>query len=237
MMRRVCGFHSCAEALRVRAHAIESVYLKSEKDMRARELARTAKAAGAKVKVIGHRLNQWSEGHQGIGMELSEGPEFRESVYREVKGRVCLVALDGVEDPQNLGNVLRTAWLLGVKGLIVRSSKGVGVTATVSKVASGGAEHVPVSCVSHIGTELKSWKGSGFWVLGLDQEANQSLWEGTLPEKVIWVAGSEASGLRKSTLNVCDGLYSIPQTCGLASLNVSTSLAIAMAEVCRQSRR
>lgn len=234
-MRRICGIHSCKEALKVRPHAVKCVYLKSEKDIKHREFIRTAKTAGAKIKIIGHKLNEWSVGHQGIGMELSEDPEFQESVYRKARGRLCLVALDGVEDPQNLGSVLRTAWLLGVKGLILPNAKGVGLTATVAKVASGGAEHVPISCVSNVATELKSWKDSGFWILGLAEGADHSLWEGTLPEKIIWIAGSETHGLKKSTLNVCDELRSIPQTEGSASLNVSTSLAIAMAEVCRQS--
>src|SRR5690606_29125276 len=141
---------------------------------------------------------------------------------------------DQVSDPHNLGAVLRSAWLLKAQAVLVPQDRAVSVTPTVSKVAQGGVEHVPVVEVSPLDQELKRLKDLGFWIFGMSHKATGSLFTMKLPDKVVWVLGAEGSGLRKPVEKACDELISIPQTAADASFNVSVAAGLALAESYRQ---
>ena len=145
-----------------------------------------------------------------------------------------VLALDGVEDTQNLGAVLRTSWLMGVNGIIIPEDRAVGLTASVHKVACGGAEHVPIHRTNQFNTPFEHLKKAGFWVFGLSHTAKRSIYDLQIPEKVIWVLGAEDKGLRTTTEKACDELVYIPQVSPTASYNVSVSAALALAETKRQ---
>lgn len=177
-------------------------------------------------------FEKWGTGHQGIAVEIeSEEPlmDFEKLNHK----KSVLVALDEVEDPTNLGNLLRTSWLMGVDGLLITQDRSVKLTPQVCKIASGGAEHVPVEVVHPLSNTLEDYKKQGFWVYGLDANAEQTIYDVQFPDKVILVAGNEGKGLRKTTLNVCDQVLKIPQVSDVASLNVATSLAITLSQVQR----
>jgi 23S rRNA (guanosine2251-2'-O)-methyltransferase len=173
--------------------------------------------------------------HQGIVAFSDETPEFN---FQELLGRdrATVIVLDEVEDPHNLGAVLRTAWLLGAQAIMTPRLRSALLTATVSKVAQGAAEHVPVSQDSGLLETLKLMKKNGFWMYGLSHKATRDLYQTQVPEKIIWVLGSESSGLRKPIENECDELISIPQNDPQASFNVSVAAALAIGETYRQRR-
>jgi 23S rRNA (guanosine2251-2'-O)-methyltransferase len=150
--------------------------------------------------------------------------------------KTILVALDEITDPHNVGAILRSSWLMGVKGLLIPEHRAGGLTPSAMKVASGGAEHVPLLTVGNLQQELKYLKDKGFWIYGLAGEGKGELGQLRINEKVVWVVGSEEKGIRSSVRGVCDELVKIPQTSAEASYNASVAAAIALYETSRQHR-
>ena len=188
------------------------------------------------MRVVSHPpgvLDKITSNHQGV---IAFTPEEPEADWRALESAetATLIALDEVEDPHNLGAVLRTAWLFGAAAILTPEHRAAQLSPAVSKVAQGAVEHVPVVRDSALPQQLEELKKHGFWVLGLSHKAKQSLYELEIPKKVVWVLGSEASGLRKSVEGACDDLISIPQAAPNASYNVSVAAAVALAETHRQ---
>lgn len=238
--RLVIGWHSCLEAISVRPQEIIKIYLEENKS--------TSKAKNEfsdkyeflnnpklKSKVIYKPrsfFESWGSGHQGLAVEINSlEPQF--DIHKIKKKNSVILALDEVEDPTNLGNLIRTGWLLGVDGIFVTQDRSVKLTPQVCKIASGGAEHVPVEIVHPLSKSLEDLKELGYWVYGLDAKAEKTLFDIDFPDKVVLVAGNEGKGLRKTTQNVCDDNLKIPQVSDKASLNVATSLAITLSHVQR----
>jgi 23S rRNA (guanosine2251-2'-O)-methyltransferase len=234
--RQVAGTHAIIELLKTRPKTVELVLLqsnwRSSSDLR--EMADLLQSKKIKIEEKSEQqLNEISRSHQGAVAFSNETLEFDyESFSWGEHGLV--VALDGVEDTQNLGAILRTSWLMGAQGIIIPEDRAVGLTATVHKVASGGAEHVPVHRTNQFNTPFESLKKAGFWVFGLSHKATKTIYDLNIPEKVVWVLGAEDKGLRNPTEKACDELVSIPQASPSASYNVSVSAALAMAETKRQ---
>ena len=232
--RIVIGLHSCQEVVRVRPKAILNFYIDESKERELKDLP-WIQTLAQKVKPEKRKRNFFQElgsGHQGVALVVKASePVLSEKVFAQ--SRSTLLALDEVEDPTNLGNILRTSWLLNVDGILIPQDRSVKLTPMVCKIASGGAEHVPVDVVHPLDQKLSELKENGYWVYGLDAAASESIYEVDFPEKVIIVAGNEGKGLRKSTLKACDVLIKIPQVNDHASLNVSTSVAITLSHVQR----
>lgn len=238
MTRQVVGIHSSKEALNVRPQAVVEVTLRTgwERSADLKPFADFAKSRRI-------RLTQKSDGflekicrhHQGVCLTLNQGPEFPwKTIDAESEGNIVLMALDEITDPHNLGAIMRTSWLMGVQGMLITGARSAGVTPTAAKVASGGAEHVPVEVVTNLHSDLSHLKDKGFWIYGLAGEATQSLEKLQLPQKVVWVVGSEERGLRTPIRKVCDELISIPQLSAEASYNASVAAALALYETRRQ---
>ncbi len=238
--RIVVGLHSAREALKVRPKAVTAIWLKKDQD-RNSELHFFADWAQKNKVKLEYReegaLKNIAESHQGIAVFLSETPDFDlDSLSVDDTENTILMALDEITDPHNIGAILRTAWLMGVKALLVPDHRAGHLTPAVMKVASGGAEHVPMIVVKNLIQELKSLKDKGFWIYGLAGEGRTSLLETRLNEKVIWVVGSEEKGIRASVRGECDELIQIPQISAEASFNASVAAAIALFETVRQHR-
>lgn len=174
--------------------------------------------------------------HQGLAVLLKQSPQLSWSNLAASES-AQLVLLDGVEDPHNLGAVIRTSWLMGAKGLLIPADRAVGLTPTAHKVASGGVEHVPVEICTSFPTTLDRLREIGFWIIGLDSAGTTDLFRFRVPEKVVWCLGAEGSGLRKATARSCEELVSIPQTTDAASYNVSVAAAIALSTGLQQSQQ
>ena len=234
-MRQVIGIHSCLEALKVNAKYVERCFFKKNwaNHSELKKLFQEAKNLNVPIKIVGDRtLDRFGSSHQGVALVVKTAPQWKENLTSSSR-RVVLL-LDEVVDPQNLGAMLRTAWLMGVEAVFIPEHRSVGLTATVSKVASGAVEHVPVQKEKNLARRIESLKKEGFWVYGLSQTAQISFWDISFSEKVAWVVGSEAKGLRPSMVKACDELVAIPQANLQASFNASVAVALALSETRRQ---
>jgi 23S rRNA (guanosine2251-2'-O)-methyltransferase len=234
--RQVAGTHAIIELINVHPKTVEVVLLqsnwRSSSDLR--ELANLIQEKKIKVEEKSEsQLHEICRSHQGAVAFSSLNLEFNyDSTTWNDFG--LILALDGVEDTQNLGAILRTGWLMGVNGVLIPEDRAVGLTATVHKVACGGVEHVPIHRTNQFSVAFDRLKKSGFWVFGLSHKAKKTIYDLKIPEKVIWVLGAEDKGLRAPTEKACDELVSIPQLNPHASYNVSVTAALALGETKRQ---
>jgi 23S rRNA (guanosine2251-2'-O)-methyltransferase len=237
-LRTAIGIHSVTEALRANSKSVVRLTLRKdwESSSELRSVHALASRANIKIEIkpVG-ALDKIYNAHQGVVLELEGQPEFDLEKIAQNKNAV-LLGLDGLEDPHNLGAIMRTSWLMGVNGLFIPSDRAVGLTATVHKIACGGAEHVPVVTVNQFAPHIEEIKQAGFWVFGLSGNAKKTIFEFKAPEKVMFFIGSEEKGLRSTTEKICDELISIPQLSKNASYNASVATAIALTETVRQHR-
>jgi 23S rRNA (guanosine2251-2'-O)-methyltransferase len=237
-LRQVIGLHAAREVLKVRPNKVVEIWIK-EGGEKSHDLAPFVEFAKAKRLRLLQKpeafLTKIAPSHQGICVSVSETPDFDFSVLSaESDEKAIFLALDEVSDPHNVGAVLRTAWLLGVKAVMVPENRSAHLTPAVMKVACGAAEHVPLVNVGPLAPALKDLKDKGFWVYGLAGGAKNALPRMRFNEKVVLVVGAEDKGLRSTTSQVCDELISIPQTVADASFNASVAAGLAMYEVARQ---
>lgn len=234
--RCVVGIHAVEELLAIRPRAIEQLWLREtyEDHPLLKKIFDSTKRLNVRVQMhpVG-ALDKVVSNHQGVLAFSNAEPELDWAALAGA-ATATLVALDEVEDPHNLGAVLRTSWLLGGLAVLTPEHRSAQLSPAVSKVAQGAVEHVPVVRDGALPGQLEALKKQGFWVLGLSHKAKQDIYSLEIPQKVVWVLGSEASGLRKSVEGVCDDLVSIPQSAPNASYNVSVAAAIALAETYRQ---
>lgn len=237
--RQVAGTHAILELLQIHPQSMEVVLV--EKNWRSshdlRELVERLEKKRIKIEEKSEAaLQEICRSHQGAVAYSSLTLEFEYTKKNWEDKKSLIVALDGVEDTQNLGAILRTSWLMGVDGIIIPEDRAVGLTASVHKVACGGAEHVPICRTNQFSNPFEYLKKAGFWVFGLSHKSTKTIYDLKLPDKIIWVLGAEDKGLRVTTEKACDELVSIPQASAQASYNVSVSAALALAEAKRQWR-
>ncbi len=225
-LRVIVGRHAIFEAFRVRPREIEKLWVLPGYE-RTQDFQQIKQLGRPKIEVKNEaELKKLAQSHQGMAAFASSSPQANWRHMESAK-QCTVLALDHVEDPHNLGSILRTAWLTEVAAVLVPSERQVGLTPTVHKVAAGGVEHVPVE-QTHLGNKLKELKDMGFWVFGLDANPKKNLYQLDVPEKVVWVLGAEGAGLRTSTTKLCDEVISIPQTSSGESYNVSVVAGITL---------
>lgn len=169
--------------------------------------------------------------HQGLALAAEPLPAADlESILATAAQGVpqIVVALDQVTDPHNVGAILRSAAAFGALAVIVPEHGAPSVTGTLAKAASGALEEVPLLRVANLSRALEKLKDSGFWSLGLDEAAEQTIAALDLPARVALVLGAEGSGLRRLTREHCDFLARLPTRSAMASLNVSNAAAVAL---------
>ncbi|HEV2356818.1 MAG TPA: 23S rRNA (guanosine(2251)-2'-O)-methyltransferase RlmB [bacterium] len=147
-----------------------------------------------------------------------------------------LILLDGVEDPHNVGAVIRTAEAAGAHGVVVPRRRAAGLTPAVARAAAGATEHVAVAGVGNMAAALERLKAAGVWVVGADPEARERYDAGALEPPVALVVGAEGRGLHRLVRERCDRLVSIPLHGRIRSLNVSVAAALLLYEVARRVR-
>jgi len=218
--------------MKVRKNAVAELCLKEgwESSQELRQLSEMGKTPVIKQEGW---LDRLGSGHQGVAARVTGLPEFSWEALESTEKSIVLL-LDGIQDPHNLGACLRTAWLLGAQAVFIPENRASPLTPTAMKVASGGAEHVPVVIDGNLLEAAKSLKDKGYWLFGLAGEAKQSLWKTNFHEKVAMVIGSEESGIRSPLAKLCDELIRIPQGVPDASFNASVAAAITLSEVARQ---
>ncbi len=178
------------------------------------------------------------ENHQGVVGLLAGFPYATfEDLLRAAHskpGRVCVLVLDGIEDPQNLGSLIRTAEACGVIGVILPKDRAAGVTPAVVKASAGAAVHTPVVRVTNLANTLEELKKEGFWIVGADSRAEKPLYEMRFDMNVGLVIGGEGRGIRPLVLEKCDFAISIPMKGAISSLNASVAGAVILFEIMRQ---
>jgi 23S rRNA (guanosine2251-2'-O)-methyltransferase len=176
--------------------------------------------------------------HQGVVASAANLPDYGESdlstLLATSKQPCLLLILDGVTDPHNLGACLRTADATGVDFVIIPKDKSATITPVVSKVACGAAESVPVVRVTNLVRAMEAIKQAGVWIYGAAGEASNSLYTMDCKSSMAIVMGAEGVGMRRLTRKHCDGLFFLPMSGTLSSLNVSVATGACLYEVVRQ---
>jgi 23S rRNA (guanosine2251-2'-O)-methyltransferase len=209
-------------------------------DARGAELLRLAAAAGCRVeRVEPHAFDQLAGAvaHQGVLAEVQPLAAWSEDQLYDALGTVAtplLLALDGVQDPHNLGACLRTADACGALAVIVPRDRAAQLNATVRKVAAGAAETTPVVAVTNLARCLRALKDAGLWVVGAEGGAATPAAAADLKGPLVLVMGSEGSGLRQLTRQHCHLLVRLPLLGAVESLNVSVAAGMLLYEAVRQ---
>ncbi len=210
-----------------------------------RSFVERAQEAGARViDSDDERLQRLcgSTRHQGVVARVQPLPQrhslddILDDAHAAGAGPACVLALDGVTDPHNLGACLRSADATGVSAVIAPKDHAVGVNATVAKVASGASETVPYLMVTNLARSLLELKERDITVVGFSDDADVDLYSLDLRGPVALVMGAEGRGLRPVTRKACDVVASIPMVGAVESLNVSVASAVCLYEVLRQRR-
>ncbi|MGI6547226.1 MAG: 23S rRNA (guanosine(2251)-2'-O)-methyltransferase RlmB [Bacillota bacterium] len=145
-----------------------------------------------------------------------------------------IVVLDGVEDPQNLGSILRTSEAVSAHGVVIRRDRAAGVTVATIRAAAGATEHIPVAQVTNISQALQELKTQGLWIIAAEEDAEKDYWDIDLTGAVAVVVGSEGKGLSRLVRKNCDVVVKIPMLGKVRSLNVGVAAALVLYEVRRQ---
>src|SRR3989440_12873566 len=225
--RAISGLHAVLARLRADAASVTEIYLdEGRKDARARDLVLAAEKAGVSLmRVPTKRLDGFYGGgrHQGVVAMAFDKParESLDDLLDSVKEAPLLLVLDGVTDPHNLGACLRVADAAGAHAVIAPKDRAAGISAAVSKVASGAAESVPYYMVTNLARMLDELKERDIWIVGADERAKETLYESELPAAIAWVLGAEGEGMRRLTRETCDLLVRIPMGGEVESLNLS----------------
>jgi 23S rRNA (guanosine2251-2'-O)-methyltransferase len=146
----------------------------------------------------------------------------------------ALVLADEIQDPQNLGALIRSAWVLGLQGLVLPRHRSAPLNETVAKCSAGAIESLPIACVSNLKQGAETLKEKGFWIVGIDMEGDRPCYEFDFNTPVALVIGGEGKGVRPILKKNCDFTVSIPMAGELDSLNASTAAAIVFYEIQRQ---
>jgi 23S rRNA (guanosine2251-2'-O)-methyltransferase len=171
--------------------------------------------------------------HQGVVAEVEAYPYADASAFLEPQDALVL-ALDQVQDPQNLGAICRTAECAGVSGVVLPARGAADVTGAVCRASAGAVEHLQIARVTNLANYLRAAKEAGAWVYGADAGADRPYTDIDYEGRIVLVLGSEGSGLRPRVRATCDALVSLPVRGKVASLNVSAAAAALLYEVVRQ---
>ena len=238
----IYGRHPVLAALE-NQHTLHRIWITPQLryDPRFHTLIESATASGTTIDEVDyHRLDQITNrgNHQGVAAQVSPYKywAFEELIARSLsisEAPVLLVA-DSINDPHNLGAIIRTAESLGALGLVIPQRRAVGITSTVMKVAAGALENFPVSRVVNLSRALEQLKEAGFWIYGAAANASLVMHEVDFSGPTCLVVGSEGDGLSLLTQRRCDMLVSIPLAGKTPSLNVSVATGMALYEIYRQ---
>ena len=238
----IFGFHPIISRLRQSSHSIDEIIIdKDRNDPRSKEIINLAKEYNIRVLTVDRsRLDGLTsnKNHQGVVAMVKQIKvpflTIEDILEGDLKESAFFLILDGVEDPHNLGACLRVADGMGVHAVIAPKDRAVGLNATVRKVASGAAESVPFIVVTNLARTIRDLKDQGVLVVGTAEDGAESLYQSNLSGPIAVVLGSEGSGLRRLTRDVCDFLIKIPMLGTVESLNVSVASGIVLSEIRRQ---
>ena len=237
---RIYGINPVIEALR--AGRARAVRVSPRADERLTAVVRLAEERAVPVsRVTADELDRLAGGarnrHQGVVAEVEDATAFSvEDLVIGAKGAALLVVLDGIEDPQNVGAILRTVDAAGADGVVRQSRHAARLDGAAARASAGAVSHVKIAEVVNIARAIEDLKQAGVWTVGLAGDAPKSFDEVDLTLPTAVVVGAEGTGLRRLVRERCDWLVSIPMRGHVQSLNVSVATGIAVFEAVRQRR-
>ncbi len=235
----VFGIHPVLEALRARR--VAAVRVADKDHARHREILDLAQSMGVPVhRESAERLESRARGrvHQGVVAELTEVRALDVAdLVREAAGAPLIVVLDGIEDPHNLGAILRTADAAGAGGVVVQDRRSAARSGVTAKASAGALAHVRLAEVVNIARAVEELKDLGVWTVGLAGDAPTPYDELDFTGPTALVLGAEGAGLRRLVRERCDFLAAIPMAGRVGSLNVSVAAGVVLFEAVRQRRR
>jgi 23S rRNA (guanosine2251-2'-O)-methyltransferase len=238
-MNKISRLNSVYEIVKVSPHRINKIMI--QKDIRKGrideiiELARKQRLA--LLYVPRKHLDRIDRKHQGLIAFVTQ-KEFSslDDILSHSENPV-IILLDGIEDPQNLGAIIRTAVCAGVDGIVLPERRSSGLTDVVDKVSAGGLEHIKVAQVTNLARTIDLLKKKGFWVVGAEA-GGEKAWDAfDYTGPVALVFGSEGKGIRQLSRDNCDVILSLPVKSDIGSLNVAAAAAVFMYEVVRQRNK
>lgn len=236
----VYGINPVVEALR--AGRVRRVRVGPRGDRRVEEALALARAAGVAVERADvPALDRVARGgvHQGIVAELAplENYSIGELVANAAPAAPLIVVLDGVEDPHNVGAIIRTADAAGAHGIVRQARHAASLEGAAAKASAGAFAHIRLATVVNIARAIEELKGAGVWTVGLAGDASEpyDTVDFTLPTALV--LGAEGTGLRRLVRDRCDRLVSIPMHGAVSSLNVSVAAGVTLFEIMRQRRK
>ncbi len=234
----VYGVHGVAEALR--AGRVRQIRVATRDDERVRRILEDAERRGvAVVRVTREMLDRDAHAarHQGIVADVSRLPAATlETLARDARGPALIVVLDGIEDPQNVGAILRTVDAAGATGVVRQTRRAAPLAGAAAKASAGAVHHVAVADVVNVARAVEALKTLGIWTVGLDGDAETPYYALDLTVPVAVVLGAEGHGLRRLVRERCDFVAAIPMAGHVSSLNVSAAAAIVLFDAVRQRR-
>ncbi|EEX38163.1 23S rRNA (guanosine(2251)-2'-O)-methyltransferase RlmB [Vibrio metschnikovii] len=237
----IYGIHSVNAVMqREPARIIEVYVLKGRQDDRLLPVLNELQRLGLSIQEMGRKaLDDKAQGanHQGLIAKVKPAKALNEHDLDAILSQheqPLLLVLDGVTDPHNLGACLRNADAAGVAAVIVPKDRSAPMTATVSKVACGAAETVPLVRVTNLARTMRALQEQGVWFVGTAGEATHDLYHSKLTGPLAIVMGAEGDGMRRLTRDTCDDLIKIPMAGSVSSLNVSVATGICLFEAVRQ---
>lgn len=241
-MNTLYGINTVTEALKARGRAFAWVGVAKERnDIRIQRVIEECRKIGVPVRVLSRvELDRLAgnAAHQGLVAVTSakQYTDLDDLVAARRGEHSLIVVLDGVEDPHNLGAILRTADAAGADGIVIPERRAVAVTGTVAKASAGASEHLPVAKVTNISRAIEDLKSKEFWIVGLDERGEQTYDAVDYKMHCAVVLGAEGKGLHDLVRRHCDFLVSIPMLGKVPSLNVSVAAGVVLYEVVRQRR-
>jgi 23S rRNA (guanosine2251-2'-O)-methyltransferase len=235
--RWIYGYHAVARRLDVNPGTVIEVAILVRRTRRSaalRELAAVAGIGVTEVDEVTLRQRTGTGKHQGVAA-LAEPMGYRDVEDVVVLAPRPILVLDGIQDPHNLGALIRTAAAAGMAGVILPRHGQAEITPAVEKAAAGAVNDVALCQVGNLRWLLERLHARGFWTMALDHHEDRNLFEAEIPTPVALVVGGEG-GLRRLVAQTCDLRVSIPMRSGVESLNVSVAAAVAMYELLRRSR-
>lgn len=239
-MNFIYGINAVTESLKARGRSFEWVGVAKERhDLRLQRVVDECRRQGVAVRFVPRPELDHMAGnnaHQGV-VAVTSAKQYNDldDVVAAKRGQFSLiVVLDGVEDPHNLGAILRTADAAGADGVVIPERRAAGVTPTVTKASAGASEHLPIAKVTNIGRTLEELKSKNLWIVGLDERAAQNYDSLDYKMDCAIVLGAEGKGVHELVRKKCDFLISIPMLGKVPSLNVSVAAGVVLYEIVRQ---
>ena len=235
-MNILYGINTVTEALKARGRNFEWIGVaKERKDIRLRRVIDECRKIGIPVRVMSRQELDEVAGnaaHQGLVAATSakQYSDLDDIVASRHGEHSLVVVLDGVEDPHNLGAILRTAHATGAAAVVIPERRAAGLTETVARAAAGALAYLPVVRVININRSLEDLKKRGYWIYGLDERGGQLYDQVEFTKPTAIVLGGEGRGLHEQVAKRCDVLVRIPMSGGVASLNVSVAAGVILFE-------